>query len=337
MTWETLLIEVNDLSQVGQARREAAQLARFDDLDEVAEAEVALIATELATNLVKHGRGGHLLLRSLQLNGGGVELIACDKGPGIPNVAQAMRDGYSSAGTRGQGLGAVLRRSTEFDLTSTPGKGTAVFSRVWKDGKPPPRLLEVGAVCVRMKSEPVCGDAWAIHERNGAATVLVVDGLGHGPFAADAAREATRVFSAQAASDVELILKEIHDALKKTRGAAGALAELNLLRATVRFAGIGNISGAVLVGDKRHNMVSQNGTLGAEQRRIAGFDYPFSEGALLVMCSDGVSTHWDLRPYPGLIARHPALVAAVLHRDFTRGRDDATVVVCRRGSAAEPP
>jgi hypothetical protein len=93
---------------------------------------------------------------------------------------------------------------------------------------------------------------------------------------------------------------------------------------------VGNVAGTIFVpGGKHINMVSHNGTIGAEASRIHEFTYDWPPGALLIMHSDGLSTHWSLEQYPGLIARHPSLTAAVLWRDFRRERDDATIVVAR--------
>jgi hypothetical protein len=85
----------------------------------------------------------------------------------------------------------------------------------------------------------------------------------------------------------------------------------------------------------RH-LVSYNGTVGHTLRKLQEFAFPWPRDALLVLHSDGLGTHWDFNAYPGLTSRHPALIAAVLYRDYDRGRDDVSVVVIRnRGSVAE--
>ena len=80
-------------------------------------------------------------------------------------------------------------------------------------------------------------------------------------------------------------------------------------------------------------MVSNNGTVGHVARIIRDFTYPVAAGALLVLSSDGIGTSWRLDAYPGLSQHHPTLIAGVLLRDFSRGRDDATVLVARIGAA----
>ena len=67
-------------------------------------------------------------------------------------------------------------------------------------------------------------------------------------------------------------------------------------------------------------------------RRVQEFTYPWPPGAILVLHSDGLLSHWTLDRHPGLAARHPMLLAGILYRDFRRGRDDTTVVVAREPS-----
>lgn len=331
MNSESHLIDMVEASQVGEARRLANVFADRVQLSEDDRGKVALIATELGTNLVKHAKQGYLLLRILgDGEGAGVEILSVDRGPGISNVGQALRDGFSTTGTRGQGLGAISRKAHEFDL-STDERGTVVLARFWCEGrKPAQRLIETGGVCVRLKTERVCGDGWVVAQDKGRVVMMVVDGLGHGQLAADAALEAAQAFNRTATGAIVDMLHAMHSQLKVTRGAAGAVCEIIPGTKRLNYAGIGNIAGSIVGGERRVNLVSQNGTLGAQMRTPTVFDYTFGEGAVAILASDGISTHWDLKDYPGLLNRHPAVIAAVLHRDFSRGRDDATVLVARR-------
>jgi hypothetical protein len=77
-------------------------------------------------------------------------------------------------------------------------------------------------------------------------------------------------------------------------------------------------------------MVSHNGIVGHAVRSIQEFVYPCSRNMLVVLHSDGLATNWHLPVYPGLAEKHPGIIAATRYRDFTRGRDDVTVVVARR-------
>jgi hypothetical protein len=129
---------------------------------------------------------------------GGLEVLALDLGPGMADVGRCLADGYSTAGSRGVGLGAMARLSALFDIHSRPGEGTAVLARLWSaplPERPEAAGLEFGVVSLPLAGEEVCGDAWAVDEGRGRSFVLVVDGLGHGPQAAEAAREAVRAFA----------------------------------------------------------------------------------------------------------------------------------------------
>jgi hypothetical protein len=125
-----------------------------------------------------------------------------------------------------------------------------------------------------------------------------------------------------------------HDALRSTRGAAAAIVAIDAERGIVTYGGVGNIAGCVLTGGSRRSMVSHNGTLGHQIRTVGEFTYPWSHEAMLVLHSDGLVSHWSLDAYPGLAARDPSLIAGILYRDFTRGRDDVTVVVAKAEEAA---
>jgi anti-sigma regulatory factor (Ser/Thr protein kinase) len=326
-------LPVAEPPQVGAPRRRVAALAEALGLGATVAGRVALVVTETATNVVRHGGGGVLLARALARDGmPGIEILVLDRGPGIADIGEALRDGYSTGDTPGTGLGAVRRLSSVFDIHSRHGVGTAVLSRVWAEA-PGSRArpgLEIAGVSVPYPGEDVCGDAWADRTVGGCTSLIVADGLGHGPQAADAARAAVRAFLAAGAAP-GAVLARVHDALRSTRGAAVGIAEIDPGRQVVRFAGVGNIAGSVRTGGQSRHLVSHNGIAGHEVRRIDEFTCPWPAGALLVLHSDGIATHWDLGRYRGLSERDPALVAGVLYRDFARGRDDATVVVARAG------
>lgn len=327
----TQVISVREMSQAGQVRRAASELAEEIGFDDEATGRVSLVATEAATNLAKHARDGEIVIAAAPQPDRGVDITALDHGPGIQDVDRALRDGYSTAsGGMGSGLGAIRRMASQFDLY-TAESGTILFARVGK-GPPPERRepdVEVGAIQVPYPGERVSGDAWAVASSPGITRVLIVDGLGHGVEAHDAATVAVQVFGRHAGDSPGAMLERLHVALRATRGAAAAVLHLEQKERIVRFAGIGNISGTVLGGGVERSMVSHHGVLGHSARKIQEFAYPWPPRALVVAHSDGIGTHWALDRYPGLERRRPALVAAVLYRDFNRGRDDATVVALR--------
>lgn len=326
-----IALAVQDQSQVSEVRRRAIQTAEGQGFGDADAGRVALVATELATNILKHGSGGEILLGVCGEGADtGVELIALDKGSGISNVAASLADGYSTAGTAGKGLGAVVRQSHFVDMASWPGKGTAVLARL-RPGQPPEAKTDttaVGAVSVPLQGQDVCGDSWSVAVGPGGTTLLVADGLGHGPEAAEAAVEAVRLFHRFGGHRTPVLLDYIHGGLRATRGAAVSLARFEPGSGKLIYSGIGNVAGAIAANGELKRMVSMPGTAGHNARKIQAFEYPFSSG-LVILHSDGIASSWTLDPYPDLAARHPTLIAAVLYRDLTRHRDDATVLVAK--------
>jgi len=326
-------IAVTEISQVGEARRVAVDLALQAGFNDEDRGRVAIIATELATNLIKHAGGGEILVgRFDDRTGQGVECIALDKGPGIADVDAALRDGHSTAGTAGTGLGAVVRGSHVVDIYSRPQAGTVVLARMQaghpRHAAPAPPALS-GRIKLPKHGETVSGDDWGVHSWRGGVSFVVADGLGHGPDAAKASNAAVATFLQAPDDPVADIVERMHGALRSTRGAAVAVGNLDLDRGRVAHAGVGNIASALVWNGSSRRMISHNGTVGLAVKRIQTFDYEFTELPLVILASDGLGTGWSLDAYPGLSERHPAVIAAVLYRDFTLGRDDVTVLVVR--------
>lgn len=320
---------IDDASGVGAARRCGREMAESLGFDDTAVGRLAIVVTELSNNLVRHAGRGELILRVLREGGAvGIEALALDRGPGISDTALAMRDGYTTGSTPGTGLGAIARLATRVDMYSQPGAGTAMMAQLWRT-IPASESFEVGAVCLPYPGETARGDAWAVDGQPDRLAAVVVDGLGHGVLASEASRAAIEEFYAGRDASAEEVVRRMHRRLHRTRGAAVAVAVLAPASRMLDFAGVGNISGCIIGERESHSMVSFNGIVGHEIYKLRSFLSPWPKNALLIMHSDGLINHWTLRPYPGLIAHHPSLVAGVLYRDFVRGRDDVTVVVVR--------
>ena len=326
----SVAIPILDSTGVGEARRGAAQMAERAALDESAAGKLAILVTELAGNLHKHAREGSLLLRRVNTGEPGIEILAVDKGPGMADVGKCFRDGYSTIGTPGTGLGSVVRLADRWDVYSQEGVGTVLMAQVGglNRGGVGSRF-DVGAVTLPMTKGEPCGDNWAHLWNPSRERVMLADGLGHGEYAAEAADEAERIFRDKEGYALPDVMQAIHNGLKKTRGAAVTLLEMDFERRLVRCVGVGNISAVILHAGATRSMVSHNGTVGHEARKIQEFQYAWPEGSLLIFNSDGLLTKWELGKYSGLTMRQPSLTAGVLWRDFKRGRDDITVVAMK--------
>jgi anti-sigma regulatory factor (Ser/Thr protein kinase) len=335
-----VVIPVADASHVGEVRRRINQLTADAHLPPSECGHAAIVATELATNLSRYATGGEMILACVTAADdapGWVEMISVDRGPGIPDVARCLEDGHSTGGGRGEGLGAVRRLSTEWDVFSLPSSesevgGSVIFSRVTDKSKPLPKTAFTWSAVSRPAPHEVrCGDGWRVAERPGEFTLMMVDGLGHGMDAAVVADEAGDVFDADPFAPLPTVLQNAGVRLQKTRGGAMAVVRVDGRNRVARFVGVGNIAAHLRArGDEAgRGLVSHNGIVGGEVRKIQEFTYECPEDALLVVHSDGLQSRWSFRPYAGLITRHPAVIAGILYRDFTRGRDDVTVAVIR--------
>lgn len=336
MTRSSITVAVNAQSDVAAARRTSQDCAAALDFSTQGAAKVALVVTELATNLVKHGGGGTIVIGSDDEEPTVLDIVSIDKGRGIASLPAAMRDGYSTAGSAGTGLGAIFRQSESFDVYTHPGHGTAIYCCVIDDERTPREAfpsrdaaLRIAGICVPKKGESVSGDAWASTRAHQSVMIAVADGLGHGESAAIASTRAIGVFLERERETLDQLIQDMHEPLRPTRGAAVSVARIHLASRKVEFAGVGNVSGAIVEETATRRLVSHGGTVGAEMRRIQVFSYPWTANSILIMHSDGLSASWSLDTYPGLSQHSPAVIAAVLYRDFCRGRDDATIVVAK--------
>ncbi|MFC0253957.1 ATP-binding protein [Massilia consociata] len=326
---------ITHASDVSAARRAGQRLADELGFDETRAGQLALIVTEAATNILKHAGEGEIHIGPAQsAAGSGVDVLALDSGPGIADIDACLVDGMSTTGTAGTGLGALRRLSDEFDVYTEPGRGAAFFMRLWRDSPAPePCGVEIGALWAPLAGEDECGDGWAVRCDARGATLLAADGLGHGPDAARAAAAAIETLGRNKTAQADELMLAAHEALRSTRGAALATARIDFAGDELRFAGIGNIAGCVIE-DGRRALVSHNGIVGHNMRKVQEFAVPFPRGALCILHSDGIQTQWDLDKYPGLAGRSTVLIAAMLMRDFIRRRDDAMVLVVRRHGSA---
>ncbi|NYH98852.1 ATP-binding SpoIIE family protein phosphatase [Cupriavidus plantarum] len=330
---------MGDPSRVGEARRFAADLASRLAFDAIQSGRLAVVVNELGKNLLRHAVGGRLLIGARTIGDSvAIELVSMDQGPGIADIQACMRDGHSSAGTAGQGLGAIQRMADDFDIHSQHGDGTLVLARFYRerDRSGAPRRLTgfaVGAICLAAPGERASGDGWSVSIGAGTAEVMVADGLGHGPDAAIAADAALAAFDRPRASGPSRFVEQAHAALRGTRGAAIAIAQLDANASRIRFAGAGNVIGRILSGVADRTLLTQNGTAGVQLRtHVQEQETEWPAHALLLVCSDGVQSRWQLEER-SLLQRDPALVAAFVIWKFCRGRDDATVVVIRRAES----
>jgi anti-sigma regulatory factor (Ser/Thr protein kinase) len=320
-------VPITDVSSVGEARRRGLLLADRLGFDSARSGELGLLITEVSRNVLIHGGGGQTIIAGTKNGHGAVaRILALDNGPGIADITKAMGDGYSTAGSMGGGMGAMKRIATSLEIF-TGRSGTIVLLELGSPSKQ--GGVQVAGMAIPYPGERLCGDAWTYHQTQERTVILLVDGLGHGIAAAEAADEAVALFHKHAEQSPADILSYVHEGLRKTRGAVAGVAEILPGSKKLNYAGVGNTSASVISKQTSRSLVSHSGTLGLATAKIQEFQLDWPADAILVMHSDGLQTRWDLASYSGLLARHPAVIGAALLRDFRRQRDDASVVVAK--------
>ncbi len=319
-------LAVEDVSAVAACRNAALALASQLQFPASRADQLALAVTEAASNLHKHARQGSLLLCvNRDADVPGIELVTIDAGPGLRDVSAAMRDGHSTTGTLGIGLGAIRRLADFSDLYSRPGHGTALIARFWP--APGPLAISCAGLVRPITGETECGDAFGVIRRDDVVTAVFCDGLGHGPLAAAASARALAAVLDEPASEPAALLERAHRRMSGTRG--GAVAVVQLTGQVARFAGLGNVAGFVLSAGSRKSMLSVPGIAGYQARAFRQFDYEVPPGAVVILHSDGISSRWEVAAVPDVETRDPLLIAAVLLAEAGIHRDDAGIVVLK--------
>jgi anti-sigma regulatory factor (Ser/Thr protein kinase) len=319
-------IRVDDASAVGACRNAASGMAGRVGFPAARADQLAVAVTEAASNLHKHARDGAMLVRICRdAPVPGIEMAALDGGPGLRNVGAAMRDGHSTTGTLGIGLGAIRRMADSCDVYSARGHGTVVVARFWPRAQ---QFRPDRAGLIRpITGETACGDAFGAVRAGDVLTGVLCDGLGHGPLAARAASEAVQEVLEEPGSEPAVLIGRVHRRLAATRG--GAVAVVQATGSVVRFAGLGNVAAWIVSGGDRSGMVSVPGIAGHQARSIRMFEYPLPAGGAVVLHSDGLTSRWDIRTLPGLELRDPLVIASVLLAEAGVHRDDAGILVLK--------
>lgn len=341
-------VEIRDEAQVGMARRAVHNYAARFDFTEMELAQIDIVVQEIGTNAVRYATdGGWLHFTSILGSAPGLELFYWDTGPGIYNIDRAVRDGVSTSGSLGSGLGAIGRLMDEFEVYSTvratgrlipsavrrTSHGTVLLARKWvgqsKGSEAASLTSHIGVWSRPHPGETVNGDAYFMCWRDGRALFAVIDGLGHGRGAREAADVALNTLDDWMGEPLDELLMSAHHALHATRGAVIGAAVIDYNTHRFYYAGIGNIAVRVFGSPEPVSIVPANGLLGGRLGKVRVWSHQWKEGMTLIMTSDGLSETWDINSYPDLLKRSPQLLAGILMRDYARKADDATVLVVK--------
>jgi anti-sigma regulatory factor (Ser/Thr protein kinase) len=327
-------IPISDVGDLSAARLAAKSMSTAIGFDERAVEEIAIVVSELATNLVKYAKDGTLRLRRTEEDGlTGIQIDSEDQGPGIPDVEQAIADDFSTSGSLGCGLGAVNRLMDEFDVISRPGAGTSIVCKRWLRLDVPPALacpLVFGVASRPRPLMPVNGDTFVIKRWGESALVGVIDGIGHGQFAYRAAQAARQYAERHYNQPLAEIFRGVARTCRATRGVVMGLARFDWGRGMLTFASVGNVEARVFESPEPMNFVVPRGVLGLNARSPVVTQHRWALNNVMVLYSDGLSTHWRWSDFPHLAQASATVAAEELLRAFAREADDATVVVVKR-------
>ena len=319
-------ISVTFEADVFKARRVGREMAHSLGFDEIGSGEIETAISELATNLVKHrSKNGEIILIPLNDESRiGIEVRSEDKGHGIKDIATAMREGGSTAGTLGIGLSGVKRLMDEFSIESEIDKGTTVVARKW--------LLKDASVGLKFSvfsrpkiGEDVSGDAYFIKRFSSYVTFGILDVLGHGREAYDIALNVLKILEDNYTEPLNKIIDVCHKGLRHTRGAAVALCRVDFKKKRFEHIGIGNVETRIYGTPEPIRPFFFNGTLGMVMENYRVIEYPYTEGMIIVMFSDGISGRFDLSQQ--MLLKTPQEIAKFIFDNYARDTDDATVLV----------
>lgn len=344
-------------ADVAKAVALTTSVAREAGLDPRRVSAVSTAASEVSRNIVKYAGSGQFTIAQVEEgNRSGVRFVARDRGPGIGDVSTALQDHYSTGGTLGLGLPGVKRLMDDLQVESTAGKGTTVTGTMWApaptarrpraatgpavmrspharnyvlasgpaDGTP----AVLAAARVRPhRSERVSGDGVVLRWIGTRVLVGLIDGLGHGPAAADIAARAGRSLAELTHADVAMAMEDMHEVLGPTDGAAAAVAVIDPGDGSYQAAAIGNVR-VRISGAQDTRLDWTEGTLGAHYRTPA-----LRRGKLgrdtMVIYSDGISDRFSFTDYAGIRGDDPAIAARNVVDRFGKDHDDASCIVVR--------
>jgi anti-sigma regulatory factor (Ser/Thr protein kinase)/serine/threonine protein phosphatase PrpC len=326
-------LDVADASGVEAARRAVRDFAETLGFDPTVTEELVLVVGELASNLLQHAGSGNLVFLSLNENGRlGLQIEATDQGPGIADIEEALRDGFSTTGSLGHGLGVVNRLTDRLEISSEIGQGTRIVCQRWIRGDSAPAIscpLVVGVASRPRPGESVNGDEFIVKHWSKLLLVGVIDGLGHGPAAHKASQAARQYVENHFDQPPDQIFRGVGRCCRSTRGVVMALARFDWERETVTFASIGNIEARVFGSMEPIDLILRRGVLGGNAPQPVVSQYHWGQNYLLILHSDGLAARWGWENIQDLANQPAAEFATTLLRRFAKDDDDATVVVVR--------
>lgn len=327
------LVFLSSDSEVIVVRRSGKELASSLGFDDKAAEMIAIVCSELGTNLVKHAGKGTLRIEPIKEGGRvGILIESKDKGPGIRDAEGAIADGFSTAGSLGYGLGTVNRIMDELEIASSEASGTIVTGKMFiRDDelhslKSP---LDIGVASRQCPHMHVNGDAFIVKHWEGHTLVAVIDGVGHGQYAHRAAQSAKRYVEDHVRQSIEGIFSGTSRACRGTRGVVMSIVRFNWDAGTYAYGSIGNIEIKVFDTPETVNFLVRRGIIGSKHPSPNVIEHKWHKGSSMVLFSDGIISQWKWEDFLRYKRQKSTLIAQRMLKVLGRDNDDATIVVIK--------
>lgn len=308
---------------------------RMGFANEIAE-RIVLVSNEMSSNLLKFAARTGMIQLWESNRPNALDLFVMDYGPGISDISLATRDGYTTAGTMGKGLGAIVRLADASGFYSQ--KINEMSPESWHGFAGWARFLsehddagyhrdDYGCYLRAYQDDRYNGDGIYIQHRASQLRWLHMDGLGHGLGAAEVVLKVRHALNMDMPLDE--LLSAISEQLRGSRGAVGILGEVvrtqDINQASL--CGVGDMHAFHVKPTGRNDMRLAEGILGHEHQRVFVQSFELADDDLVITASDGIRRNWSLSSFPGLWRQHPQLIALFLGQMASRHIDDKSLFV----------
>jgi anti-sigma regulatory factor (Ser/Thr protein kinase) len=327
-------LNASDRSYFAILKKEIHALALSIGFTSARLAEIDIVVAEMVSNLTKHAVGGQLLVKKIQTSDvDGIEILCIDEGPGLNDVHRMMQDGVSTKNTLGHGLGAIKRLADVFQVYSQKGWGTIFLTRFYKKKLEKRRkapVPEIHSLIIPKTGETLCGDGAAVKVSGECLKIFLGDGLGHGKEAFEAVQAAIAAFMISPELNAMDIIRDIHYAVKKSRGLVATVAIFFFKERKWKMCGVGNIVTKFHNGSIFKTHASYNGIIGHNiPNTMKDTEVEHSPGQIISLASDGIRSRWETVKHPALMRADLGILNAAVFKDFARESDDMSIVSCK--------
>lgn len=314
-------LRINHPADVSRLRREVLAAARAVGMSEQEQEAMRIVASELGSNIIKHAGTGDAVVERLP-DKGEIKIVTRNPSDRL-DVDDVFKNGHSTTGTFGIGLGAVRRLCDSVDLSIENGEFIVRATKRYAGDSP--AFLETSVLSRPLPGFQENGDGYYIKIHPNFAVLAVIDGLGHGPAAEEATLRAVSVIASDDRAPLVDIVQHMHTLLRHTRGCVIGLARIAPNR-NMEYVGVGNIRAHIFSSGKARSLLSYSGVVGGNMRTVRSMSYDIPSGGTLFIYSDGVK-HLSLE---GRLLSHSVMeLANNLFSENAKENDDATLVVAR--------